>query len=421
MDATRPETSRVADHEKQVLRLTGSAHFMTHLYELAFPALALTVRDDLGWSLAEVLRLSFLMYLLFGIGSLPMGFLSDHWSPRRVLNLAMLGAGLSAVAVSLSQTPWQFTLGLACVGLCISAYHPAGMSLLSRSMRARGRALGINGVYGNLGSASAPFLAGLLAWAFGWRVAYAALGIGGILVGLYGWRVSVDPEHRARVESVVSHGQRRDLWGYFVILCAAVLFGGIAYRGVSLVMPATFLERATFLSHALGSRTAESLQGIGNLSAALLASLAYAMGMLGQVFGGHLADRYDLRKLYLMFHAASLPFLLLMTTASEGVLLIAAGAYVFFSLGMQPIENSLVAHLTPDRWRSTSYGIKFIVSFGGGSLAVYGVSALQARGGLQPVYEVMSLAVGLICVCVLILLWRSRAVRVVNHAIPPSN
>jgi hypothetical protein len=54
-------------------------------------------------------------------------------------------------------------------------------------------------------------------------------------------------------------------------------------------------------------------------------------------------------------------------------------------------------------------------------LAVYGVSALQARGGLQPVYEVMSLAVGLICVCVLILLWRSRAVRVVNHAMPPSN
>ena len=115
--------------ERRILALTGSAHFMTHLYELAFPALALTVRDDLGWSLAEVLRLSFLMYLLFGLGSLPMGLLSDRWKARSVLVLSMLGAGLGAVAVSLAQSKFQFIAALAFVGFCLSAYHPAGMSM----------------------------------------------------------------------------------------------------------------------------------------------------------------------------------------------------------------------------------------------------------------------------------------------------
>lgn len=404
--------------EKRILTLTGSAHFMTHLYELAFPALALTVRDDLGWSLSEVLRLSFLMYLLFGVGALPMGFLSDHWSSRRMLSVTMFGAGIGAIAVSMAQTQTQFIAALAFVGLCISAYHPAGMSLLSRTMRERGKALGINGVFGNIGSASAPFLAGLLAWLFDWRVAYASLGLAGVLVGIYGWRLQVDERPTARETATSSKQQRRDLWLYFVILCVAVLFAGIAYRGVSLVFPATFLERATFLSDALNRWDAERWHGVANLSAAILASVAYAMGILGQILGGHLADRYDLRKLYLLFHGASLPFLLLMATSSDWLLLVSASFYVFFSLGMQPIENSLVAHLTPERWRSTSYGIKFVLSFGGGSLAVYAVASLQAGGGLQPVYEAMSVAVGLICASTLVLLWRSRRLQVVNQTKP---
>ena len=410
-----PDAASQGNREKQILLLTGSAHFMTHLYELAFPALALTVRDDLGWSLSEVLRLSFLMYLLFGIGALPMGFLCDHWSSRRMLSVTMLGAGIGCIAVSMVQTQTQFIACLAFVGLCISAYHPAGMSLLSRTMRERGRALGINGVFGNLGSASAPFLAGVLAWLFGWRVAYAALGLAGIVVGLYGWQVRVDEKPTAREVATATKQERRDLWKYFVLLCVAVLFAGIAYRGVSLVFPASFLERATFLGDALNRWDAERWHGVANLSAAILASLAYLMGILGQILGGYLADRHDLRKLYLLFHAASLPFLLLMATAHEWLFLLAAGAYVFFSLGMQPIENSLVALLTPERWRSTGYGLKFVLSFGGGSLAVYAVASLQARGGLQPVYEAMSVAVGLVCASTLLLLWRSRRVRLLNQ------
>jgi MFS family permease len=335
-----------------------------------------------------------------------------------MLSVTMLGAGIGAIAVSLAQTQAQFIAALALVGLCISAYHPAGMSLLSRTMRERGKAMGINGVFGNLGSATAPFLAGVLAWMFGWRVAYAALGVAGILVGLYGWRVQVDEKPTVRETAPSTQQQRRDLWIYFVILCVAVLFAGIAYRGVSLVFPATFLERATFLSEALNRWDAARWQGVANLSAAVLASLAYAMGILGQILGGQLADRYDLRKLYLLFHAASLPFLLLMGTASDWWLLAAAGCYIFFSLGMQPIENSLVAHLTPERWRSTSYGIKFVLSFGGGSLAVYTVASLQAQGGLQPVYQAMSVAVGLICLSTLVLLWRSRRLAVVNQTNP---
>lgn len=407
----------LSPNEKRVVTITGAAHFLTHLYELTFPAIALTVRDDLGWSLSDVLRLSFLMYLLFGIGALPMGLLTDRWRARNVLAWSMTAAGVGALLVSVSRTPTQFVAALGLVGLGISGYHPAGMSLLSRAMRERGRALGLNGVFGNFGSSLAPFIAGVLAFQWGWRSAYAFLGILGLGVGFLGFFLPVDERS---IQSPVERGGGAQAGlsklGYFAILCVAMMLAGLAYRGVSLVVPATFQERTTFLVTFLARLDSTHLQGIANLAATVIASAVYAVGVLGQIVGGHLADRYDLRKLYLAFHAASLPFIVAMAFLGEWALVLAAGLYVFFALGMQPIENSLVARFTPERWRSTSYGVKFVLNFGIGAFAVYGVTALHTNGNLRPVYLAIASVVFLVCTTAGVLLYRSRGERVVNEA-----
>jgi hypothetical protein len=97
------------------------------------------------------------------------------------------------------------------------------------------------------------------------------------------------------------------------------------------------------------------------------------------------------------FFASALPFLLLMRFVEGPLLIFAAGGFVLFSLGMQPIENSLVAVLTPPRWRSVSYGIKFTLVFGAGSLAVYFVSFVDGRWGLDAViFLLMAFLVGVL-------------------------
>jgi MFS family permease len=391
---------------------------MTHLYELAFPAIALTVRDDLGWSLADVLQLSFVMYLLFGLGALPAGMLADRTGAKRVLSLCMLGAGCGSILVAMANGKPAFVASLALVGLSISAYHPAGMSLLSRVMQRRGRALGINGVFGNLGSATAPFVGGLLAYWFGWRVAFAVLGVLGVVVGLLTLAIGLHDERRPHHATVAGASGNGLALRYFALLCGAMMLAGFAYRGVALLLPATFREQATFLSTALERLRFGSLADLGNLSATTLASFAYAVGIVGQLVGGHLADRHDLRKLYLLFWASSLPFLFGMAFAREGWLLAAASGYVFFSLGMQPVENSLVARFTPERWRSTSYGIKFILNFGVGSLAVYAVTGLQHDGDFVPAYLVLCGVVAAVCVFSAMLLYASRGQTVRNDDLP---
>jgi len=402
-------------NERRILVTTSAAHFLAHLYELSFPAMALTLQDEIGWSLGEVLRLSFTMYLLFGVGSLPMGLLTDWWKARWMLVLCMLGSGIGACLVALSHGKAQFVASLALVGLCASMYHPAGMALLSRSMRERGRALGTNGVFGNLGSASAPFLAGLLAYSFGWRAAYAVLGGLGILAGLLAlaWPFTETDPRRAPAQAMPGGGGRTTL-GYFLILCVAMTLAGFTYRGVSLVLPAAFRAEATFFSDWLRGFELGRIAGISNLAAATLASVTYAAGMLGQLVGGRLADQHDLRKMYFLFHAASLPFLIAMAFAAELPLLLFACGFVFFSLGMQPIENSLVARFTPERWRSTSYGVKFVLNFGVGATAVYAVTAVQTDGGFRPAFLLLAGAVALVCLAIAALLVRSRGVHVSN-------
>jgi MFS family permease len=408
---------QTGSQERRVLVVTSAAHYMTHLYELAFPAIALTVRDDLGWSLAEVLQLSFVMYLLFGLGALPAGMLADRTGAKRVLSLCMLGAGVGSILVAFANGKPAFVASLALVGLSISAYHPAGMSLLSRVMQRRGRALGINGVFGNLGSATAPFVGGLLAYWLGWRVAFGVLGGLGVVVGLL--TLGVPLHHGRRSEHPTAHAAAAGLaLRYFAILCGAMVLAGFAYRGVALLLPATFREQATFLSAGLERLRFGSLAQTGNLAATTLASFAYAVGIVGQLVGGHLADKHDLRKMYLLFWAASLPFLLGMAFTREGWLLLCASGYVFFSLGMQPVENSLVARFTPERWRSTSYGIKFILNFGVGSLAVYAVTALQRDGDFTAAYLALGGVVAAVCVFSALLLHASRGQAVRNDDLP---
>jgi MFS family permease len=132
--------------------------------------------------------------------------------------------------------------------------------------------------------------------------------------------------------------------------------------------------------------------------------------MFGQIMGGKLADRMDLRRAYLLVHGASLPFILLMAFTSEYWLALCAALYAFFGLGMQPVENSLIASLTPSRWRSTSYAVKFILNFGVGSSVIYAIGPVKSAFSLETVYVFLAGATLLLVVNVVVLLVASRKI-----------
>ena len=388
-------------NERRVMVVTCLAHCMAHMYMLVFPAVVTPLRQELSMSLGEVVQLSLASYLLYGLGALPAGMLTDRWSARWMLFVCCALSGLGALAAAASQSPLQLALALSLMGIGTSIYHPTGMALISRTFSdRRGRALGLNGVFGNVGLAAAPFVAGLLAAMLGWRWAYGLLALLGIAGALLVVLLPIKEEAASALSSKPADAAPVSTARYFVVLCVAMTLGGLAYRASSLVLPSYFEERATFLLP-LSEWVMEAIGGSGSKMAAAttLTSLVYLVGILGQVIGGRIADAKELRLSYLGFHLATLLPLLGVAYLFELPLFVAAGAYLLFALGMQPIENSLVAKLSPPKWRSTAYGLKFVLSFGVGALAVELVRIVVARAGLSPVFAcVLALEIALVSV-----------------------
>ncbi len=394
--------------DRDVLAVSGVAHFLAHFTMLAFPALVTVLAADLGLPFDRALGLGFWMYLLYGLGSLPAGVITDWWGrPRAMIVVCLVGMAGCSLWAAAADGVGALTAALAGVGLFASIYHPAGMAWISRDVARRGWGLGVNGVYGNLGVIAAPFAAGALATAFGWRAVYVALAVPAAAAAVFALLLGRGTKPVPRPARPAGGGRRTA--AAFAVLAVAMMFGGLAYRGQTVVLPAWFQQRLGVLEGLLGGADDGAV-----LAASALTSLAYLAGAVGQMAGGRLADRHDLRTVYLGFHLATIPALLVMARSDGPLLLAAALVYSFFAFGMQPAENSLVAVLTPPRLRSTGYGLKFVMVFGVGSLAVKLAGEWERSEGLGSVFpRLAGFEVGLV-VAVLVLLVVGRGLRLRN-------
>lgn len=408
--------SEFSPEEHRILLITCPGHFFTHFFTLAFPAIAIPLTTAFAMPLEDVVKLSFWMYLLYGVLALPVGLAADRWraKPMLVFGIALMGAGLMVAGAF--PHPAVMTTAMAFVGMGASVYHPAGLALISRTVRQRGVAMGVNGVFGNLGIALAPLLTGLLSWVFGWQAALILLGACGLVVAAWLQTLHVDESIRPAAKPVAHDGvPARDMARYFVILCVALVLGGIAYRGNMLLLPAYLEIKTTFLANLLDRLPFSRGHSTATFAATVLSSIVLFGGLFGQIVGGRLADRMELRRAYLLFHGCSLPFILAMAFTGNVPLVACAVAYEFFSLGMQPIENSLIAGMTPERWRSTSYAIKFMLTFGVGAVAVQLVAPIKQAYSLEMVYAFLAAVVFLLVLSIVALIVASRKIPAVRN------
>lgn len=380
------------NNERKVILASCLGHMFSHYIMLVFPALVIALNNEFQVELSDVFEISFLGYLLYGLGALPAGYLTDRFGGRWVLFVCLLGCSLGSFGASYARSLDELRIALAVIGAASSLYHPAGMAIISRNVRESGSALGTNGIWGNFGIAMAPFVAGALASWQGWRLAYSSSAVVLLFVALFVLFIKPKDELQTQVEPGAESGQKATrvlpipLW-MMLLYAGAMACAGLGYRSVSLSMPAFFEDRSNALLELLSDvQSYLPLQSNKTLAATFITSLAYFVGMAGQAFGGRVADRFDLRKAYILFHSASLPFLLLFFLLAEAFLPFAVAGYIFFAMGMQPIENSIVARLSVPRYRGLFYGLKFTLTFGVGSLAVYPVAFIQKHFSLESVF-----------------------------------
>ncbi|HCN07623.1 MAG TPA: hypothetical protein DIT01_06785 [Lentisphaeria bacterium] len=401
--------------ERQIIQFTCAAHFLTHFFELLLPSVTMFLYRDLKASIPDleistVLEVGTMMYLLYGLLALVWGPIADRFGAKLALGLGMIFAGIGYIIAGAATGIPQLWIAFAFVGIGIAAYHPAGIGLISKTIRERGRALGINGVWGTLGIASAPFVGGIGGFYFGWRALFVTVGIFGLIAGTIMFCVK-GREARDVERTTVDALPSGTAVNCFLVICLSMCLSGIVYRGNMLVLPIHFEENIGAIIAWLNQQSWFGIETITGkdgkektLGATMLLTGAYLIAIPGQRIAGRIADRYDLRWSYLFFYGLSLPGLLGLAMFSGFPVIIAAGAFVLFGIGMQPIENSLVARLTPPRWRSTFFAIKFVLVLGLSFVAVYIVGYTMERWNTAAVYWVLSaLMVGVVAIISLVI------------------
>lgn len=377
-----------------VLAFSSVGHTFSHLVMLLFPTIIIALESEWGAPYSELNMLLLGGQLLFGAAALPAGIIGDKWSAPKMMLIYFFGTGAACIATGYSNSPWEMGIGLAAIGLFASIYHPVGIAWLVRDAKNRGKALGISGLFGAIGVAGGPLVAGIMIDLDGWRAAFIVPGLACMAVGVLMLPFMGRLKDRPAPEKPVHTGEnhRNDLIRTAMVLVVTVICSGIIYQALSISLPKLFDTR-------LASITGGDTAMLGTLVAAV-----FFFSAMSQLIGGWLADRYSVRAVYFIFWALQGPLLFVAAGMSSVMLWPTIAAVFCASSAALPAENSLFAKYAPPQWRSTAFGLKFVLALGVSAAAVPLVSYLHAAtGGFFWLLVVLSVMAGVAAVAAFML------------------
>lgn len=360
------------DQSRAAVVFSCLGHLYIHLFTAFFFVIVLTLEKVWRLPYHELIQIWTLGSIMVGAAALPAGLLGDRLGARSMMVVFYLGMGLSSIAAGFTDTPRSLLLAMTGIGVFASIYHPVGIPWLVRNTnRGRGKALGFNGIFGSMGTAAAALVAGFLIDIASWRMAFIVPGAVCVVTGLWLWVMA------ARGQVVEGGGEaaaqprhaRREVVRASLILMACMFLAGMIYHSTQTVLPKVFELRQ------------QTLIGTGAAGVGLLVASVYTVAGLMQVAGGHLADRYPLKPVYLGALFLQIPLLYLAASAGGLTLLLVCTLMVMSGVAALPAENMLLARYTPEHRHGLMFGLKFVLSFGAAPLAIQLVAFISAGGG----------------------------------------
>jgi MFS family permease len=340
------------------------------------------------------------LWTVYAAMQFPVGLATDRIGERWMLVASMLVAGACAVAFALMPTYLVFVGACLLFGVGTGLYGPTRGTLLSAVFPDNdGTALGITWAAGSLGAAGLPFVAGVIAAAFGWRVGFAfGVPLFALLTVGNWWIV---PDRYPGKESTSRDSKRKLIRRIIVGLARRrILLAGCAFTILAFVFQGLTAFLPTYLVVAKGLRQE---------TAALAYGAFFAASALIQPVAGAVADQYGDRMTLAVVTAFSglLLFALPFVTGVTMVALLVA--LLGFRGGVAPITNAYLVSSIPADVQGAGYGLLRTVYMGLGATAPVVVGFLADSALFDEAYLLLALLTGAATVLYLLLPRRSAA------------
>jgi len=349
--------------------LLNVGHFLDHLFMLVFASVAaLVLYRDWGISYAELLVYATPGFIAFGVFALPAGWLADRWSRDSMMAVFFIGVGAVSVLTSTANSPLQIGFGLFFIGVFAAIYHPVGLAIVTMKWRDTGMRIAVNGVWGNLGVASAALFTGYMIDNGGWRAAFALPGVASVFIGLayvaLRWN-SIKSDHatpktpRSKAETRPSPLHRKLLIRVSGIIFLTTAVSSIVFQSTTFALPKIFDERLAGLVERLsGFIQSDSATIVGSL-----AFVVFAVASVAQLIVGKMLDQYGPRRVFIAVASIQVVFFSLMPGLTDGYALMVAFGFMLGGFGQIPINDYMIGKMASRAARARVYGVRYVVSF----------------------------------------------------------
>jgi MFS family permease len=348
------------------------AHTFTHYSLMVLPTAVLAMAapgSAFGQAYGPILALATGMFVFYGAFSLPQGWIAQRVGRPALITVFFIGTGLSMVATAFSGSPAMLAVTLAATGLFAAIYHPIGTAMLVDAAGDRpGRAIGINGVFGNIGVGLAPVVTAFLASQADWRVAFAVPGVVCAALGLWWMRLAAPEAATKRFATAFPDIPRHLVRRAVIVLLLIAVVSGLVFNAFTLLLPKLIEER-------LGG----DLRLLPMVGLAAFATML--CGAATQFTVGRLIDRTTLRRVFLPISALLVPALLAVTWAQGWLVLPCAAIVAAAIFGQVTVNETMTARYISPVLRTRMYSIRFFVGFIGAAAAAPMVAWLHERTG----------------------------------------
>jgi MFS family permease len=314
-----------------------------------------------------------------------------------MMSVFFIGIGIASIVTSFARTPFEIGLGLFVVGVFAAIYHPVGLAIVVEKWRNTGMRIAVNGVWGNLGVASAALLTGYLIDHGGWRSAFVIPGVLSILMGIaytsLRWEDITRPRAPAKAKAAavpLAPDVKAMLRRVSMIVFLTTAVSSIVFQSTTFALPKVFEER---------------LGGISVSATALggLAFFVFALGSMGQLVVGHYLDKLGPRTVFIAASSMQVLFFAMMPGLSNWAALLCAMAFMLAAFGQIPINDYMVGRLAEGEWRARIYGVRYVVSFTALAAALPLIAFVYGNWGFDALFRVLAVSAAIILGAVLML------------------
>jgi len=397
--------------------LLNIGHFLDHLFTLVFATVAaLALHREWGVGYADLLVYATPGFFAFGLFALPAGWLADRWSRDGMMVVFFVGIGFSSIATSFSTTPVHIGVGLFVIGIFAAIYHPVGLAIVTLTWRNTGMRIAANGVWGNLGVASAALITGYMIDNGGWRMAFVVPGVFSIITGIaylaLRWEsIGVDRLTSKSTATQVSDTVQSPSYRAVVMRVSGIVFlttavSSIIFQSTTFALPKIFDERLQGLASQLSTLSGwlgETGQGDIATIMGSMAFIVFAVASIAQIIVGSTLDRFGPRRVFMAVAILQLVFFSLMPGLTDGFAFAVALGFMLGAFGQIPINDFMIGKMASGPYRARVYGIRYVVAFSVLAITLPLIAFVYEQWGFDTLFRILAGAALLILCAVMAL------------------